>query len=79
MMQGANTALRKNDDNAMKALGFSKEHIAELKHVEKTMLTIDLKMSWPDYCQFCSSATPTGRSRGDRWPSRADKEDCRSC
>ncbi|WVK06404.1 hypothetical protein AB8807_22220 (plasmid) [Xanthomonas campestris pv. olitorii] len=31
MMRAANTALRKNDDNALRALGFSEEHIAELK------------------------------------------------
>ncbi|WP_321959577.1 hypothetical protein [Burkholderia cenocepacia] len=31
MMRAANTALRKGDDNALRALGFSEEHIAELK------------------------------------------------
>ncbi|MCS6429187.1 hypothetical protein [Burkholderia thailandensis] len=31
MMRTANTALRKGDDNALRALGFSEEHIAELK------------------------------------------------
>ena len=31
MMRAANTALRKNDDNTMRTLGFSEEHIAELK------------------------------------------------
>ncbi|AUT76819.1 hypothetical protein C2L64_52510 (plasmid) [Paraburkholderia hospita] len=31
MMRAANTALRKGDDNALRALGFSEEHIGELK------------------------------------------------
>ncbi|WJS65983.1 hypothetical protein DXO206_023035 (plasmid) [Xanthomonas oryzae pv. oryzae] len=31
MIRTANTALRKGDDNALRALGFSEEHIAELK------------------------------------------------
>jgi urocanate hydratase len=31
LMRTANTALRKGDDNALRVLGFSEEHIAELK------------------------------------------------